>query len=124
MRKTTELFMINGKPMLVPDEEIGMSFEDLDNADSGRDESGVMHRLPVRFKVGAWNFSYGYVTEAEKRYMEELFPDSGEFDFTHPDHRDTAKSVTERAYRSKYSISWKNAHTGLWGNYGFTIIGC
>ena len=124
MRQKTELFLIDGKPMLVPDADVAVSYEDLDDADSGRDESGVMHRLPVRYKVGSWNFTYSHLTEAEKQYMESIFPDSADFAFTHPDRLDGAKAVTERAYRSKYSISWKNAHTGLWSNYSFRIIGC
>ena len=124
MRATTELFKINGVPMLVPDSEVGVSYEDLDSADSGRDESGAMHRVPVRYKVGSWSFSYNHLTEAEKQYMESLFPDAADFEFTHPDRLDASVSVTSRAYRSKYSISWKNARTGLWNNYGFNIIEC
>ena len=124
MRETTELFQINGVPMLVPDAEVSVSYEDLDSADSGRDESGVMHRIPVRYKVGSWAFSYSHLTEEEKQYMENLFPDAADFSFTHPDRQDATVSVTSRAYRSKYSLSWKNARTGLWSNYGFHIIGC
>ena len=124
MRKTTELFLINGKPLLVPDAEVGISYEDLDDADSGRDESGVMHRIPVRYKVGSWEFSYAHLTEQERQYLESLFPDAATFTFTHPDRRDTAKQTRCTAYRSKYSISWKNARTGLWSNYGFRIIQC
>ena len=124
MRATTELFKINGVPMLVPDSEVGVSYEDLDSADSGRDESGAMHRVPVRYKVGSWSFSYNHLTEAEKQYMESLFPDAADFEFTHPDRLDASVPVTSRAYRSKYSISWKNARTGLWNNYGFNIIEC
>lgn len=124
MRETTKLFMINGLPILVPDEEVAVSYEDLDSADSGRDESGVMHRIPVRYKVAAWKFSYDRLTEAEKQYMENLFPEGADFEFTHPDRVDAALPATSRAYRSKYSISWKNARTGLWSNYGFSIIEC
>lgn len=116
--------MINGVPMLVPDSEVGVSYEDLDSADSGRDESGAMHRVPVRYKVGSWSFSYNHLTETEKQYMESLFPDAADFEFTHPDRLDASVPVTSRAYRSKYSISWKNARTGLWNNYGFNIIEC
>ena len=65
MRKTTDLFLINGMPMLLPDADVGMSYEDLDSAESGRDESGVMHRIPVRYKVGAWSFTYHHLTEEE-----------------------------------------------------------
>ena len=124
MRNVTDLFLVNGKPMLLPDEEVSVSYEDLDSADSGRDESGVMHRIPVRYKVPVWSFSYSHLTEAEKQYMENLFDDAADFDFTHPDRRDASAAVTTRAYRSKYTISWKNARTGLWCNYGFSIIGC
>lgn len=124
MRQKTNLFKINGKPILVPDAEVGVSYEDLDSADSGRDESGVMQRIPVRYKVGSWSFSYASLTEEEKQYMESLFPEAASFSFTHPDRKDAAVSVTEKAYRSKYSISWKNAQTGLWSNYGFSIIQC
>lgn len=124
MRATTNLFMINGKPMLVPDAEVGVSYEDLDSADSGRDESGVMHRIPVRYKVASWAFSYSHLTEEEKQYMENLFPNAADFLFTHPHRMDASIPVTVRAYRSKYSISWKNARTGLWSGYSFNVIEC
>ena len=124
MREKTDLFQVNGMPLLVPDAQVGVSYEDLDSADSGRDESGVMHRIPVRYKVGVWSFSYSHLTEEEKAYMESLFPDSADFDFTHPSRLDAAVAEVTRAYRSKYAISWKNARTGLWSNYGFQIIGC
>lgn len=124
MRATTDLFKVNGVPLLVPDAEVGVSYEDLDSSDSGRDESGVMHRVPVRYKVGSWSFSYDHLTEEEKRYMESLFPDAADFEFTHPDRLDASVSVASRAYRSKYGISWKNARTGLWSGYSFNIIEC
>lgn len=124
MRAKTELFQVNGVPLLVPDEQVAVSYEDLDSSDSGRDESGVMHRIPVRYKVASWAFTYNHLTEEEKQYMESIFPDSADFSFTHPARRDSAVSTTSRAYRSKYAISWKNAKTGLWCNYGFHIIEC
>ena len=124
MREKSNLFQVNGMPLLVPDAQVGMSYEDIDSSDSGRDESGVMHRIPVRYKVGAWNFSYSHLTEEEKQYMEGLFPMEATFLFTHPDRVDALVAVTTSAYRSKYAISWKNARTGLWSNYGFSVIEC
>ena len=64
------------------------------------------------------------LTEEEKRYMENLFPEAADFEFTHPDRVDATQSVTSRAYRSKYGINWKNARTGIWGSYSFSIIQC
>lgn len=120
----TNLFTVNGQPLLVPDQGVSFSFEDLDRHDAGRDESGVMHRQMVRNKVGSWTFSYSFVTETERKYMESLFPDTGTFTFGHPDRRDTGKTAQCQAYRSKYSLSWFHAGTGIWKNYGFSIIEC
>lgn len=124
MRAKTEFFKINGVPMLAPDEEVAVSFEDLDAADAGRDESGFMHRIVVRYKVGSWTFTYAHLTEEEKQYMERLFPESDTFLFQHPSRHDAAKAEETICYRSKYGINWKNARTGLWSGYSFSIIEC
>lgn len=124
MRKKSAQFAVNGKAMLVPDEEVSVSYEDLDAADSGRDQAGYMHRIVARYKVGSWGFSYAHLTEAEKQYMESLFPDSETFAFTHPSRLDASVAETATCYRSKYGISWKNAKTGLWSGYSFHIIEC
>jgi hypothetical protein len=124
MRPFTNLFLINGKPMLAPDADVGVSYTDLDADDSGRDEAGYMHRIVMRYKVGTWSFEYASITEAEKRYLEELFGDSPDFEFTRPDRLNAEKQVTVKAYRSKYSNAWHNARTGQWRNYKFNIIEC
>lgn len=123
MRKTTDLFLIDGQPMLVPDEDMEISFEDLDAADSGRDESGVMHRFVVRRGVGKWTFSYAYLTQQEYAYMESLFAGKTTFQFTHPSHTGGTQ-VTVTAYRSKHGILWRSAATGQFRNYQFSIIAC
>ena len=123
MRGFSEDFYIDGKPMLLPDEQVRFAYEDLDSAASGRDESGFMHRFVARCKVGSWEFSYSHLTESERIYMESLFSEAATFTFTHPD-RVTGQPVNSHCYRSKYSLSWKNARTGLWNSYGFHIIQC
>ena len=124
MRSYTNLFLINGKQMFAPDEDVGVSYSDLDADDSGRDESGYMHRIVVRYKVGTWSFEYSSISEAEKRYLEELFGETPDFDFTHPGRVNAERQVTCKAYRTKYNISWRNARTGQWRNYKFNIIEC
>lgn len=124
MRSTIPDFKINGKPMLAPDAGIGFNYEDLDDSSSGRDEGGYMHRFVVRTKVGNWSFSYETLTEEEKNYMEDLFGYSGTFSFTHPSRTDSSVAETHTCYRSKVSLSWYNARTGLWKNYKFNIIQC
>ena len=121
MRSYTNLFLINGRPMLAPDEDVGVSYADLDADDSGRDETGYMHRIVVRYKLGTWSFEYASITEAEKRYLEELFGEMPDFDFTHPDRLNAEKQVTVKAYRSKYNTSWHNARTGQWRKHRSAI---
>lgn len=124
MRQKTDIFTINGQPMLVPDAEVKFSFEDLDDSASGRDESGIMHRVVARYKVGSWGFSYSNLTDEERAYMESLFADAPTFDFGHPARLDTARTEITTCYRSKYSLTWKSARTGLWSGYSFNIIEC
>ena len=124
MRAKTNLFQINGVSVLAPDAEVVSSFEDLDASDAGRDESGFMHRIVVRYKVGSWKFEYAHLTEEEKQYMESLFPDADTFQFRHPSRQNAAVMEETTCYRSKYGISWKNARTGLWSGYSFSIIAC
>lgn len=124
MRGFTQLFQINGQPMLLPDQEVSVSYEDIDAADAGRDQAGFMHRIPVRHKVASWNFTYAYLTDEEKNYIESLFGDSATFTFTHPSRLDAAVPEDSLCYRSKYTVSWKNARLGLWRDHSFTVIQC
>lgn len=124
MRKTTNHFTVNGKPLLAPDAEVAVTYTDLDAEDSGRDASGVMHRIPLRYKVGSWDFSYSLLTEEEKQYMESLFPDAATFVFGHPGRHDAGQQEQTVCYRSKYGISWRDVRTGLWSGYSFSIVEC
>ena len=72
MRAMTELYQIDGRPMPVPDADPDLSFTDLDASDSGGDESGVMHRIVVREKVGSWGFVYSSLTDEEYAYLTGL----------------------------------------------------
>lgn len=124
MRKMTDLFLIDGQPILVPDENVEISMEDIDASDSGRDESGVMHRFVVRQGVGKWTFSYGYLTQKEYMYMEALFAGKATFRFTYPNSAYGGLPKVITAYRSKHGIVWRSAATGQFCNYQFSIIGC
>ena len=73
MRQKVNFYQVDGIPMLAPDAEPEFSFADLDASDSGRDESGVMHRIMVREKVGTWSFSYAHLSDEELAYLRNLF---------------------------------------------------
>ena len=120
----TELYLLDGKPVVAPDEGLEMSFEDLDSAQSGRDESGYMHRKMVRRKVGVWSFSYSHLTGAQYRYMLSVLPQGGTFSFTYPDPENPGSQKTTTAYVSAYSVVWHSARTDTYRNLQFSVIEC
>lgn len=123
-RALCERLKINGKPMFAPDTEVQFQFEDLDSPESGRDDSGVMHRVVIRYKVLKGTFEFLFLCQEDYEYMESLFPDEPDFEFTHPDRRDFDKDTVSRCYRSVYGISWVNQKTNQIRNYKFNIIEC
>lgn len=122
MRKYDFEFLIDGQPILVPDEDVTISYEDLDSEESGRDESGVMHRVVMREGVKKIPLSYAFLNREEYLYMESLFKGKSSFQV---DCRDELGSPMRfAAYRSKHSITISNIKTGAHKNYSFSIVEC
>lgn len=121
-RARTNLFKIDGLPMVAPDQDMPFSYEDIDSADTGRDETGRMHRDVVLFKVGKWAFTYTDISKADYIYMEGLFANKPSFQFTRPKRTDPASSETTECYRSKYSMVSHNLLKQKWTTYSFDII--
>lgn len=117
----TDKFKINGKPMFAPDENVLITWSDIDSAESGRDEAGNQHRIVIRYDVASITFTYSNISESELAYMRSLFPKEPDFLLEYPDPADTEKTRSVRAYRQKHSVYWKNAVTGQFRNYKFTI---
>lgn len=115
-------YKIDGNPILLPDGDIGLTYTDLDAADAGRDESGVMHRIVVRERVKSWAFTYHALTRAEYRYMRSLFAGKARFTFTYPNEK--GKAATCKAYCSTDSVTYFNAKLGLYKNFKFNVIQC
>lgn len=121
--KTTDLFAIDGQPMLVPDAGLPLLVEDVETSDSGRDESGVLHRFVVRQGMLHWDFSYARLTQEEYAYMESLFAGKSTFRFSYTSAVDsTRQEIT--AYRSKHSVLWNSAADGQFRDYQFRISAC
>lgn len=124
MRVASDLYQINGKPMLAPDAGVEMSFQDLESRDSGRDESGFLHRIVMHNKAGVWGFTYSHLSREEYSYMLSILPEEGHFIFTHPVLSDNTKSETTTAYLAGYNITWQSARTGEYRDLKFSIIEC
>lgn len=121
IRAYSTQYDIDGSPLLEPDEEPSISKSDLDAADSGRDESGIMHRIVVREKVTTFGFSYAVLDREDYAYMEKLIEGKHEFTFGYVDSDGESHKIT--AYCSKTSIVLKS-RSGLYKNFKFNIIQC
>ena len=122
MRAFDTGFQVDGKPLLAPDAGVELGFADLDAADAGRDESGVMHRIRVREKVRTFGFSYGYLTGEECRYLQSLF--AGKSTFTFRFQREDGSTATCKAYCSNYSLSFASRKLDMYRDMKFNIIEC
>lgn len=122
MRAYDNGFLVDGKSVLAPDAGVELGFADLDSADAGRDESGVMHRIVVREKVRTFGFSYGWLTGEEFRYIRSLFQGKPTFTFTF--REDNGNSSTCKAYCSNFSAGFYNRRLGLYRDMRFNIIEC
>lgn len=119
------VFKIDGKPMLSPDIDMDIEETDIDEDESGRDESKVMHRLVAREGVKTWKFSYKLLDREDLEYIKSLFKGKSEFVFTY-DTSETGALLTVNAYSSKrtYKKHDNHRHNGLYKNMVFKIIQC
>ena len=122
MRGFFEDCKINGNPILVPDAEVELEWNDLDSSTSGRDESGVMHRKVLRHRVPKFSFSYSTLTRQELAYMHGLVKGLVSFQFTYRDMEGTLQTI--KAYNASDSVTWYDAQRGVYKNYKLSIIGC
>lgn len=122
MRKFYDDFLIDDKPILAPDAGVELKLTDLDTEDSGRDESGVMHRIVLRKGVRTWDLSYAALTLEEYRYMLSLFENKAQFRvrFRNP----WGQEECVDAYNSNHSILLYDLRRGVCKNLKFTVIEC
>lgn len=113
---------IDGKPILIPDQDVKMEFSNLDAEDADRDEAGFMHPIVLRHMVRTWSLDYGILTAEEYRYMEALF--AGKQSFTVDFLGTDGKPARCIAYRSAHSLTLSNVRMGIYRNYQFSILEC
>jgi hypothetical protein len=123
IRVLDAFYAVDGTPMLTPDMEMAEMETDIDEEDSGRDESQFMHRFVAREKVRTWAFSYAIVDGEDLAYTKALFAGRPTFLFS---YEENGKKKTVEAYCSK--LNYKKcrgpcAH-GLYKELKFNIIQC
>lgn len=72
MRSLCDFYKLGGKALPVPDGEVVLRKTDLEAPESGRDESGWLHRSVLRQGLGRWEFSWSRVTGEEYAYLAGL----------------------------------------------------
>lgn len=117
MRAFDTKFKVDGKPMLVPDGSVELSWQDLDSEAAGRDESGYLHRAVLRRGVRTWGFAYGVLTDGERAYLLSLFRDKDTFTFESDEGSCTA-------YCARGEIRLWNRPQGVYKGMKFNIIEC
>lgn len=121
MRSFYEFFKIDGKPILAPDQDVGISKQDLDAEGSGRDELGYMHRIVARERVAKWQLDYAILTEQEYEYMNKLFEGKSDFEV---EIKSALKRSKTRAYCSGVKASIHNGLRGIYKGVSFSVIEC
>ena len=122
MRQFDYDFLIDGQPILLPDEGVKINLEDLDSSESGRDESGYMHRIVLREKVRKYVLPYRYLTQEEYLYLTSLF--SGKAVFEVEKREPDGTRCVFNAYCSKIGIALQNKRTGVYKDLQLSIIEC
>ena len=115
-------FQINGSPLVVPDENISLSRSDVESSDTGKDESGVLHRYLLRSKVRKWSFKYSHMSKEEYEYMENLLGGKATFTFKFPQSNGAVGQCT--AYCPSAAIAIRNIKTGQYSSYSFDVVEC
>ena len=114
-------FLIDGKPILAPDQGVEITETDLDSEDSGRDEGGFMHREVVREGVPTITFCYSFLNQEQMRYMKSLFKGKKEFTVSYLD--DDGQQAQMTAYSCKRTYALHYLRIRIYKNLKFSIIG-
>ena len=113
---------IDDEPMLNPDVDVEVTYEDQESASSGFDESGFYHRCIVRYDKRTWRFKYSYLTEEEFIYLRNLVKGKNEFTFSFVNECKETEHI--KAYAKPLSVVYRSRHSGLYKNLTIEIIEC
>lgn len=123
MRKFDDEFLIDGLPVLLPDEGVRIEPEDIFASESGQDESGYMHIIPLRNDVMKFTLNYRFITHEEYQYMESLF--KGKTAFSVEFRNLNGEIETRTCYRPRLPApSLRNRRTGNYDGYTLIIKEC
>lgn len=113
---------INGVPLLMPDVNVEITYEDLEAPDSGYDESGFYHRQVIKGNKRTWKLKYAVLTEEEFEYLRDLVSRKKDFVFEFVNEKHCCESVW--AYAKPTSVVYQSKRSGLYKNHTLEICEC
>lgn len=116
-------FAVDGTALLTPDMDMNVAESDLDEEDSGRDESQFMHRFVAREGVKTWSFSYALLDGEDLAYIKALFKGRHSFTFSYEDNGQLATTTAYCSKRSYKKCRGPNTR-GIYKDLKFNIIEC
>jgi len=117
VRELDAVYKVDGKPLLVPDAGVELSWNDLDSEAAGRDAAGYLHRAVLRQGVRTWAFTYSLLTGEELAYVQSLFAGKASFTFA-------CETGTVTAYCAKQEATLYSRSRGIYKGLKFTVIEC
>lgn len=122
MRKLSEQWKINGKPIFTPALNTQYTWESLSGPNAGRTDDGIMHPEFIREQLTKIGLKYGAMTSEELDYLKSLIQGK-EYTLTYfsPETQGFAEL---NCYTSGGSATLYTAtrHNGLWTNVTFNCI--
>lgn len=120
MRSFDFEYLVEERPMLLPDASVGMTRRDLEAPDAGLDEAGFYHAGILRRGVRQWEFSYKVLTGEEYRYLLELLSGCFSFRFRGTDGQPEQALCRAEGIRAEFF----DRPNDIYKNVGFTVKEC
>lgn len=121
-RAYDEFHLIDGSPMLTPDVDVEITYEDMEVGGSGFDASGYYHRMVARYNKRTWKFKYAVLTKEEFVYLRSLIKEKESFIFSFLNEENGLEEV--RAYPKPVTVAYQSKRSGLYKNLTLEIIEC
>lgn len=119
-RKFTNDFLIDGAPMLAPDQDVIFDEYDLLSDASGRDESGVYHTDVLQKGLKTFGFTYSILTAEEYKYVKSQIKGKQYISFTFYDENGNQQTIS--AYIKQTSVVYWSARRRLFKDFKFEVI--
>lgn len=127
MFRRTPLLQIDGQPLPEPTAPAEINFNDMESSDSGPDESGVYHRVILRFGVLSCTLTYDYLDNRDCAYLMELLKNKSTFQFTCPvssEDTDVNHTITRTCYCTNHGAALQRLQHGVWRDMSLKIQEC